>query len=268
MHMTALAIVVLDVLINNKNYNSAAAATTTTKPSLQKAPKRASLVLSSQQMKTPLAKAPRSWAEFFKRPALPIATNYTYRYLTNIVYFSRNYLNIVTAGLLLFAAFHPMFFISLGVALQLHVGGAATATPLVQILLRITQLVFLVALPFFTPHHSVLMIHFVIYVLFMIVIVSVHALVTPYTDEASGLLDSLLGDQIEPPTTPVLSFERVHDSQTYVSPTRRGSATTSSTSFERGESFSSPLSASFDWSLSSFGPLSTSAMDLTDYIAD
>eukprot|EP00760_Papus_ankaliazontas_P003694 PhM_4_TR1163/c0_g2_i1/m.65173 len=143
----------------------------------------------------------RPWGEFLKAPSLPISTNYTYRYLTNIVYFARNYLNLVALTLLLWSIAHPLFIVCLALALQLHMGvGGKLARPWLRRLQGVTFAIFVYNYgvgPIFTV------------ITFIFSLVSLHSLVTPYTDEASREFDRLTGQAVETPTTPLVSFQRV-----------------------------------------------------------
>eukprot|EP00759_Apiculatamorpha_spiralis_P002437 PhF_6_TR10969/c0_g1_i1/m.17701 len=148
------------------------------------------------------AESGRPWSEFFKKPALPIRTNYVYRYFTNIVYFTRNYLNLFTGMVLLWSILYPLFFLCLLVALKLHNtsdSGMKTTLKVVQGVLFCVALVWYAVVPV------------VLFMGFALGCISLHAVVTPYTDEASGYFEEVIGPLVERPTTPVTSFERVGD---------------------------------------------------------
>ena len=150
----------------------------------------------------------RPWREFLKKPSLPIRSNYVYRYLTNVVYFSRNYLNLITACLMVWSLVYPVFFLCLALAINIHL----CADPVKKMILKCLQVI---SFGYFIACYSV----FPCVVAFSTILsfVSLHALTTPYTDEASRHFEEVTGHLIEAPTTPVYKMIRVRQPQNHYS---------------------------------------------------
>lgn len=186
------------------------------------------------------ARAARPMREVFQRPQIPIRESYMYRFLVNTVWFARNYLNFVMLCAFVGVLFCPMFLLPLMGALQVHLAKSRLRAEGAK-------------LNIFTPHpydrhtgktpktrgiyplRQRLILWFwkafqlcaVILVTWLygplapfltatipVFFVAIHALITPYSDDASHFYDSILKrtdmeeEELDKaaPRTPVLGY--------------------------------------------------------------
>ena len=66
------------------------------------------------------ARPARPLREFFQRPQMPIREMYLYRFLVNLTWYARNYMNIVLIYIFLSALVYPLFLLNLAAAGLLH----------------------------------------------------------------------------------------------------------------------------------------------------
>ena len=66
------------------------------------------------------ARPARPLKEFFQRPQMPIREMYLYRFLVNLTWYARNYMNIVLIYIFVSALFYPLFLLNLASAGLLH----------------------------------------------------------------------------------------------------------------------------------------------------
>jgi hypothetical protein len=146
---------------------------------------------------------------FLKRPRLPIREVYMTRFLVNLVWFSRNYLNITLICGIACALMYPFLAVPLLLALWMHISKQRTGqgfmlTPLkaVQALSCVWMIrTYGVAVP-------------VLAVAVPTLFVCAHALFTPYTDEAFVHYENTMkqrGIIIPAPRSPTTDFQQVDE---------------------------------------------------------
>lgn len=143
----------------------------------------------------------RPLSEFFVRPRLPIREVYMYRFLVNLVWFARNYLNAVLVVAVAASVVYPLFLLTLVTTLQVHLWRRSRYA----VLWKAAQLagcVFTWAMYGAWPG--------VVTSATAMALIGTHAILTPYTDEASSLYDSATADVDADgiaPSTPVTCYK-------------------------------------------------------------
>jgi len=148
---------------------------------------------------------------------MPIRENYLYRFLVNILWFARNYLNLVLLWVVLLAFWFPLFIVCTGAALKIHLS-AKQAPGTASVPLAVWKLVQLAAvfgcLVFYGPWPGIISTSVVGGV------ICLHAIMTPYTDAASEFYDTVMrshadaaesADELARPRTPVMDYRGKED---------------------------------------------------------
>ena len=157
-----------------------------------------------------LTQQPRPLAEFVLRPTMPIRENYLYRFLVNLLWFARNYLNAVLVAVLALVWWFPEFLACTVTALLVHrcksQGKLAVSRGY-----KALQLALCV---WCTYRHGVW--PGVLATVAIGGLVCLHAVLTPYTDEASRYYDARMKaeakvqpnvvDELARPRTPVMEY--------------------------------------------------------------
>lgn len=146
-------------------------------------------------------RAARPLSEFFQRPQLPIREVYMYRFLVNMVWYARNYLNIVFIVTFVAACFYPWFFLTLFTTLQVQLWHSSKYVNLWK-LLQLATCYYIYSIYGILPG--------AVTTICAMGLIAAHATFTPYTDEASRLYDELTVDvsgSSQGPLTPVTLYQ-------------------------------------------------------------
>ena len=142
----------------------------------------------------------RPLSEVFQRPKLPIREVYWYRFNINIVWFARNYLNLLFLWLLLGCIWLPYCLFPLVVALPLHLVQKEHRRRILSLkLLQVATTALVIW------QHGVLRPVFLF--VSCMVLISAHALLTAFDDESSEYYDKVVterGEVVQAPSTPVV----------------------------------------------------------------
>jgi hypothetical protein len=147
----------------------------------------------------------RPLKEFFQRPRVPIRSMYLYRLLVNMVWFARNYLNYVIVMVTIFSIWRPWFFICLVTSSLVHLHHQDEGKS------RVFKLLSILGCAWNYYQYGVLVP--ALLALFVVGGLVTHALLMPYTDEASELFEKLTkveacnDSAFEAPSTPVAEYE-------------------------------------------------------------
>ena len=160
-----------------------------------------------------LAQDSRPLREFFVRPALPIRENYLYRLQLNILWFARNYLNIIIFFVTIASYWYPLFFVCCGAALKVHLSQGVQ-----NLLWNVIQLVTCIACIISYGIWPGLYL-----TLFIASIILCHAQFTPYTDQAFIYYQKHVGNGNDKgdgsfvpdvrPHTPVIEYKSKKDKE-------------------------------------------------------
>jgi hypothetical protein len=119
----------------------------------------------------------RPWSEVFARPSLPIRENWKYRMVVNLVWFARNYLNIVVTCVLAVSYWFPGFFFTILCTLYMH-SETCKKRPTRRLLMQLVQLGSLGLNNYLYGWLSGFL-----FTVCVAAAILLHAVFTPYTDE-------------------------------------------------------------------------------------
>jgi hypothetical protein len=147
-----------------------------------------------------MTKKMRPLKQVFIFPTMPIRENYMYRFLVNLVWFARDYLVLILLTTFISSFFYPGFIISLMATIRVHTAASYRG---------IWRLVQLAAVSYNVWFYGFLPGGLLIVALTMVV--CSHAIMIPYTDDASAAYDRLMKGQADAeeyaaPRTPVVEY--------------------------------------------------------------
>lgn len=157
-------------------------------------------IICDQAMKRPA----RPLHECIAMPGLPIRENYMNRLVINLTWFARNYINLMLVATLVVLYWYPGFLITMLLTVNLHRTKAGSGARKALSLLQLATSAFNTWYWGFLPGF--------VFCTALVVVICGHAVLTPYTDEASTwytqcMREAQVDDTFARPRTPVMSFE-------------------------------------------------------------
>lgn len=150
----------------------------------------------------------RPLSEFVVRPAWPIREMYLDRFLINLVWFARNYLNFILIWAASASIYYPLFVLCLAGAAAVHLTRTSAK---VRMGFKFAQ--FLSCVYIYWEYG---LLPPLLTALTPMLIIALHATFTPYTDDALTYYNSILsncGEECAEPRTPVQTFFAKTDAQ-------------------------------------------------------
>ena len=148
---------------------------------------------------------------FLRRPRLPIREMYLTRVVINLVYFARNYLNVVLLLISVSAFMYPLVLVVLLSAGGLHLAskrsGGAQLSPAVVSATRVLQLVMCCYVAYVYGFFRLLAVNAI-----PMMLVAAHAALTPYTDDAMAHYEAVMagkGFAAPAPRSPTKGYDNV-----------------------------------------------------------
>lgn len=150
---------------------------------------------------------PRPLREFFRRPYLPIREMYLTRVVINLVYFARNYLNVILVCIAACAFVYPSMVLVLVSSGAIHVAKRSAASQKAVSALQVVQFSMCVVVLQQCGLLAVLLVNAI-----PMMMVASHAAFTPYTDEAMAHYENVMktkGFSAPAPRSPTKGYEAV-----------------------------------------------------------